>query len=523
MNWREKRLASSRVQLSPRNAFVIVLILAFTSLACWSFANPLVASPDEQAHLLRAYALDHGQLGSPTTPPNKVLENVVVPTSLYYSAIYPICFQFKEQVPATCSAPWPTSSKPATIAIYVDHYPPLYYLFVGTATYVSHQTSGIYMMRLISSLMGALMLALAAYAIARWSRRRTLYLGLYVALVPEAYFLSSSINPSGFEIMTSICLWTLVAIFALEQRDDPPRQLVVLLAVVASVDVLIRGLSPLWVALAGLTLIFLSGPRNLFELFKRRRDLQIAAASVVGAAALAALWIFTQGTLNILPVGAAVPKYDSILAVLRLVAASILIWLREMVGVLGWLDTPLPGIVYQSWNTIVIAVLVLALVRGKWRERVVVIALSALTILIPVVLVTRQAKELGVVWQGRDSMPLAAGAVIMAIAILGAPARRRAQRATERIDPATRSMIARYTLVAVVAVLGLANIFSFYTNLRRYAVGRYGPRLFFLHHQGWSPPTGQFLTLVVYGLATTALAAVLTVWLWFSPSPSETT
>ena len=105
--------------------------------------------------------------------------------------------------------------------------------------------------------------------------------------------------------------------------------------------------------------------------------------------------------LNILPVGcwyrSTTPPWR---ARLRLVAASILIWLREMVGVLGWLDTPLPGIVYQSWNTIVIAVLVLALVRGKWRERVVVIALSALTILIPVILVTRQAKELGVVWPG---------------------------------------------------------------------------------------------------------------------------
>src|ERR1019366_6485209 len=287
MSWREKRAVSSRVLISPRSAFVLILVLAFTSLACWTFADPLVAAPDEQAHLIRAYALDHGQFGSPTTPPSKVLENVVVPTSLYYSAIYPICWHMHEQIPAACSAPWPTSSKPATIPIYVDHYPPLYYLFVGSATYVSHETSGLYLMRLISSLMGAIMLALAAYAIARWSKRRSLYLGLYVALVPEAYFLSSSVNPSGFEIMTSICVWTLVAIFALEHRDDPPHGLMVLLAVVASIDVLIRGLTPLWVALAGLTLIIVAGPRALYEMLKRRRDVQIAAGTVVGATVLA--------------------------------------------------------------------------------------------------------------------------------------------------------------------------------------------------------------------------------------------
>ncbi|MDH2903108.1 MAG: DUF2142 domain-containing protein [Actinomycetota bacterium] len=514
-------MVSSRALMSPRFVFFAVLALAFASLACWSFASPLVASPDEQAHLLRAYALDHGQLGSPTTPPNKVNENVTVPMSLYYSAIYPICWQMKAQVPATCSAPWPTSSAPATISIYVDHYPPLYYLFVGTATYVSHETSGIYLMRLISSLMGALMLALAAYAVARWSRRRTLFLGLYVALAPEAYFLSASVNPSGFEIMTSICLWTLVAVFALEHREDPPHGLVVLLATVASIDVLIRGLSPLWVALAGLTLVVLSGPLALFALFKRRRDVQVAAGSVVGAALLASLWIFTQGTLNILPVGAAVSKSDSLLTVIHIVSNYIQGWLRETVGILGWLDTELPGLVYRSWYTVVIGVVVIALIRGNWRERAVVASLSALTVLIPLALVSRQAKILGVVWQGRDSMPLAVGAVIMAVAVLGAPTPRYAQHALERIKPATRQIATRSGLVGVVVVLGLANLLSFYTNMRRYAVGRYGPKLFFLHHQGWSPPTGQLLTLLVYTLVTAAFAGVLIVRLWNSPSPSE--
>ena len=73
----------------------------------------------------------------------------------------------------------------------------------------------------------------------------------------------------------------------------------------------------------------------------------------------------------------------------------------------------------------------------------------------------------------------------------------------------------------VVAILALANMFAFYTNLRRYAVGRYGPKFFFLHAQGWSPPTGQLATLLVYGLVTAALAGVLMVWIWFSPGPVD--
>jgi hypothetical protein len=511
-----------RVQLSPRSAFCVVLALTFVSLACWSFASPLSAAPDEQSHLLHAYALDHGQLGTSTTPPSKVLVNVSVPTSLYYSAIYPICWHTHENIPATCSAPWPTSERPATIPIYVDHYPPLYYLVVGTASYVSQERSGIYMMRLISALMGALMLALAAYAIARWSRRRALYLGLYVALAPEAYFLSSSVNPAGFEIMTAICLWTLVAIFALEHREDPPKGLVVLLGVVASVFVLIRGLSPLWLALAGASLVILVGPRMLFEQVKRRRDLQIATGGVAVATLAAATWILTQGTLNIKPVGAAVPKTDSTLQVLHIVSNYIQGWLRETVGILGWLDTELPSVVYRSWYAIVLGVLVVALVRGSWRERLVVAGLSALVVIIPVALVTRQAKVLGVVWQGRDTMPLAVGAVIMAVAIgAGASTSLGARRAVQSIDAALRRRIAKITMLGVVAVLALANMLSFYTNMRRYSVGRYGAKFFFLHNQGWSPPTGQVVTLLVYGLVTTAFAGALMVWMWFSGGPSE--
>lgn len=521
MNWREGTAVRRHVLVSPRTAFLIVLILGFVSLACWSFADPLVAAPDEQAHLIRAYVLDHGVAATPTTPPSPVNVDVTVPMSLYYSAIYPICWHQNSAIPASCSAKWPTSSQPETLPIYVDHYPPLYYLVVGTATYISHERSGIYMMRLISGLMSAVMLATAVYAIARFSRRRTLYLALYAALTPEAYFLSSSVNPSGFEIMTAICLWTLVAIFALEHRDDPPRDLVVLLGVVASILVLIRGLSPLWVALAGLTLAFLCGPRQLLEQVRVRRDVQVASGAIVAAALLATAWILTQGTLNILPVGAAVPKSASLFSVVHIVSSFIQGWIREMVGILGWLDTELPGVVYQSWYLVVIGVVTTALWRGNWRERVVVATLSALVVLIPLVLVVRQAKVLGVVWQGRDTMPLGVGAVIMAAAICGGDAPRQARRALERWDFGGRHQVVRWIQVGVVAVLALANMLAFYTNLRRYAVGRYGSKLFFLHGQGWSPPTGQLTTLLIYGLTTVALAGVLMTWIWFLPGSDE--
>ena len=513
------------LDLRPRNVALVVLALVFVWLACWSFADPLVAAPDEQAHILRAYALDHGQLGAPTTPPSKVNEDVTVPMSLYYTAIYPICWHTHDNVSASCSAPWPTSSAPSTISIYVDHYPPLYYALVGTATYVSHQKSGIYLMRLISSLMGAVMAALSAYVIARWSRRRTLFAGLLIAITPEAAFLSSSVNPSGFEIMTSICLWTMVAILGLEHREDPPAGLIRLLGVVATIFVLIRGLSPFWLAIAGATLVVLWGPRQSIALLRQRRDLRLAGAVVVVGGLLATTWILTQGTLNVLPVGSPVPPHDSYLGVVHLVARQVQGWIRETIGVLGWLDTELPHLVYLSWYWIALGVVVVALARGVWREKIVVALLSLGAIVVPVLIVSRQAKTMGIVWQGRDSMPLTVGAIIIALAVCGAPRRAAATESADAWSPVSaswRDRLGPVALLGSVLLLALADLASFYTNLRRYAVGRYGPEYFFLHDQGWSPPTGQLTTLALYGVATAAIAAVVGLWIWFSPSPRTT-
>ncbi len=518
-----------RAQIAPRNAFLLVLAITFVSLACWSFADPLIAAPDEQAHVIRAVALDHGQLGTPARNPgaplnaplSKVLDNVTVPASIAYSVLYPICWHFLANVPATCSKPWPTSEAPEVTTTYVAHYPPLYYLVVGVASYLSQEPSGIYMMRLVSCLMSALMLAMCAYAISRWSRRSALYLGVYVALSPEVYFLSSSVNPSGFEITTAICLWTLVAIFALERHSDPPGGLVVALGVVGSIFVLIRGLSPLWLALAGLTVIVLVGPRSLLEQLRRRRDLQISAGGIFVATLLASTWILTQGTLNILPVGAGVPKSDSMAKVVNIVLGYVQVWLRECVGVLGWLDTELPNLVYQSWYIIVIAAIIVAVMRGSWRERAVVAGLCALVVAIPVALVSRQAKTLGVVWQGRDTLPLAVGALIMATAVC---ANRRTPLSLPSwfpLDATRRRQITRISAPVVIGVVALANMLSFYTNMRRYAVGLYGPKFFFLHGQGWSPPTGQMATLVVYCLITAIFAGVLIAWVWWTRRPGE--
>ena len=478
----------------------------FVAIGLWSFASPLVAAPDEQAHIIRAVALDHGQMGTPFKH-QKVNVTVYVPESIYFTNIYPMCWQFKGTVPATCSPAWNTSETSTPALTYVGHYPPLYYLLVGTASFVSEEKAGIYLMRLISAGLSSFMIAMCAYTITRWSRRRTMAVGVFLAFTPLAFFLSSSVNPSGFEIATAICLWSAAVIFGLDYADDPPHGLIVVIGVAATVLILIRGLSPLWVLLVALTILSLVGPRRLLDLVQHRRDVQIALGVICVAGLFAAMWIFSQGTLNILAVGAPVPKSDSELQVVNIVFHQTWRWIREDIGVLGWLDTPFPATLYLMWKLLVGALVVIGLIRATWRQRIILLAICALAVAIPVALVTHQARVLGVVWQGRDGMPLTVGGIILAASLCAKAGR--------------SSTVERGVAIAVVAVVSLLDMVAFYTNMRRYAVGVHSNHWFFLHNVGWSPPTGQFLTLALYGIVTTVIAVLVALWLWFADDPLE--
>ena len=480
--------------------FALFFVLSFVAIGCWSFANPLVAAPDEQAHVIRAFALDHGQMGSNSTKSDKVLVTVRVPASINEVKYSMTCWQFHALVPASCSPAWTTSQRPVWTTTHVGHYPPLYYALVGTGSLVDHQRGAIYAMRLASAAIAAAMLALSAYVVARWSRRRSLAAGIFVALTPITLFLSGSVNPSGFEIVVAICLWTAVTVLALDQRDDPPKALVAIIALAASVLVLIRGLSPLWVALVALALIGLLGAPRVVSLVQARRDVRWAAAIVTTATFVAIAWIVSQGTLNVLASHVVLDPDTSFASILRIVGAHGYQWLKESVGVLGWLDTPLPKALYLAWYALIAGVVALGLVVAGWRQRTVLAAICLLSFVVPVLLVSEKARVNGIVWQGRDGMPLSVGALVLGAALW-----------TRSVGP---QLIQRVVTTAVVGVTTVLGMIAFYVNLRRYAVGVDGPHLFFVHDTGWSPPTGQMLTLVLYGVVTTLIAALVVAWVW---------
>jgi hypothetical protein len=173
---------------------------------------------------------------------------------------------------------------------------------------------------------------------------------------------------------------------------------------------------------------------------------------------------------------------------------------RQMIGMFGWLDAPPPLLTHVFWLCGLGFLVLVGLARAPARFVVGLLTLIGLTVLVPVVLESAQARSFGYIWQGRYTLPLAAGIPLLAAAM-------------------ARDTLARIggRLVAIlVGLLVTAHFLAFVWALRRYAVGING---WFDSDIRWQPPIPAVVlvaafaaTLVAYGwwvvrLATTTVTA----------------
>jgi hypothetical protein len=410
------------------------------------------------------------------------------------------CFQFRPDVPASCEPSVPSSAREVPVETYVGRYPPLYYLIVGLPSLAVTTARGIYLMRLVSALLNAVLVSLALSAVVRWSAKPLLLVGVMAAATPLVWFLGGVVNPSGFEIAAALCLWTSGAILVLEHAAAPPPGLVALVAGAFAVLVLARPLSPLWCAITVVVLAGAAGWRRVRALLANR-SVCWTIPPLAACSALGVLWILREHSLDLTPSTAKVPRPETFSHLVPVIFAHTSFWLEQMVGVFGWLDTYSPVLTYALWG-IVVGVLVLFVwaraLRGlrEARAALVVAVLVLAAVLLPVVIVYSQVHRLGIVWQGRDIMPLAVGVPILAAAVGG----------DERVLRRSDGRVLAWVGTGTCAVLGVAAVAAFFEALRRYAVGVDGPVDFLSSGASWHPPVGSAAALAAACASVAALA-----------------
>jgi hypothetical protein len=412
------------------------------------------------------------------------------------------CYAGNPDVPADCAGH--LHEEPGTVVrpTSTGAYQPVYFLLVGWPSLLLAPEPALRAMRLLTAWLCAGIVGLAAAATQRFRASPIGLAAIAAALPPMALFLFGGLNPNALEIAGAVALWCTTVVIT--TRPDAGRAEVAWVVAFAATAVA-RPLSPL-VAL-GIVVAAATAFGDMTTIRRRWHDSRPAllVAAVVVLASLG--WVV--GT-NALATFKGIPAAGSTGEIARH-SFSLTGWrLEQMVGLFGWADTPLPDGVLAVWAVGITGLLVAGLVRSTWRQRAVLGGLVAATLLLPVAADVATAHRLGFAWQGRYTLPMAAGIPLLSGLVL---ARRRATRSGVGLAVAG---MAAWTVTSWLAVAA---------SLRRYTVGVHDPRPFwaFLRVDGWQPPLGSGTLLVVsaliLALAGTAflVVALRDVGLWPGP------
>lgn len=456
----------------------------------WAVANPMAAAPDEPTHITKAAALVREQtLGVPDGPSYREFD---LPWAFGIThEMYP-CHVFRANVPASC---WPIDyGDPAEIrTTYTSAagYNPLYYAVVGLPSVLPPSLEVLYLMRLVGAVLGSGLIALGLRSLAEMPRRRWGAAGTAVAMVPMVLFMNSTVNPNALETSAGFGLW--LTLLAALRHPDPTlvrrrwwRAGVLVLALVNA-----KAFSPIYLAIIVLTVIALVPWANVRDALRDRRTWPGIVLGAVGSAS-AVGWTLTAGRTPGLDTVGYPDLRDRWLA-LELILRQTTYYYEQLVANFGWHDSRPPDWVY-GWISVAVGVLLLlVLALAGRRERLVVGALAASVVLLPVVMQLPFAPSVGLPWQGRYLAAVAVGVPLVAGVVL------------DRVDVPPR--IARRLVALLVAMMAVVHVVSFAANLQRYTVGS-AARWFSATPNAWNPPLPGWLLVGAY-VVVVAVAAVL--------------
>ncbi|MFF7586969.1 DUF2142 domain-containing protein [Kitasatospora purpeofusca] len=491
-----KRIADRLVN-SPRRLWGISFLLFVLLGSAWSVSTPMGGSPDEYAHLVRAAAVARGQLnGTEVMVKHQVAgmdgrfaeTGVQLPEWYRELSTRHTCYAFQQWQSADCAPALGSSEKIVEVTTAAGRYNPLYYTLVGWPSRIVSGEPGLYLMRLASAVFCAALLASAVVAAAEWRRRGIVIAGLLAALTPTTLYMGGVVNPSGPEIAAGVLVWSAaLPMFMAPDRALLNRRLL-RLAVGGLVLINIRPLGLVWFAGAVACALLLT-QRSAIRMVVRTRATWVCAAVLAASTGVAMAWSMAHPDNSVIEI----PDWFTPLNAARLTFDHSLIFIHQMIGDFGWLDTPAPAITWLLWPAAIILLILLALCFGRPRQALVVIAIMVALIAVPVAAQSIQASKLGMVWQGRYLLPFMVGLPMTAAAV-----------AALRVP--SGGLPWRRLIGWMALTLTVANVSAFLWTLRRNAVGDGGS--FFIHPAHWSPPGTWLLWLLVYGIGATGLAVI---------------
>lgn len=444
----------------------LLVVLPLTVI--WALANPMFASPDEPAHMVRAQGIIHGDSKEPYVtdgiPSNEVA-----------------CMAFNGDITADCmNLAWGTQGEVQGSP--TDTYPPLFHAVAGIPSLVFDGLKGAYIMRLWMAFVCSSMIALAATLL--WFRRQHIWSigGLIAALTPMVVFTSATVNPSGITSALASLIWA--GGLNITKPTETTNLRLSRWTFIASVILfpLLRRDALAWEIVV---LAILATTISLKRLIELKRDRLMLGALVALMANMVFVWFTWSGTATDSFVSNSASHGGGSWAS---GLGSLYTKILEMTGWFGWLDSPMTS---ESWVLLLCLLLLVTslAITGGQRDLARTVAITLVALLsAPVLIGTVRYPYV----QGRYLLPLWIGCMLVA-----------GQALAESDLP---KLFLQRIFKIFIGLMAIIQFFAFAQNLRRYAVGRTGSWKFF-QHSNWHPP--MMSNLVALLLMAVALSISL--------------
>ena len=381
-----------------RRLFLICFVALGAMVCAQNLLTPRSAGADEPAHLIRAAGLVRGDVFGSKTDTDVAHRSFDVPS--WVGQPDPACFVVSSAQSAGCATVVETGdTDPVSTA---GSYPVWGHILPGLATLAPGGARTYWLARALHGLIPVLLLATVLSRLI--ADRRSLHAAaVLLALTPSVLFNMAVINPSGVAIAGAIAMWVAGdRLFGADADDHPDSWLFI----AGSAALLLpRNDGVLWwvLILAILLGLHRRSPRSAIGEFSRVQVVMLAIS-----VALSVGWTVAVGS-DLVAAQTDLSGWSFFEAVVGRTGDN----LREAIGVVGWLDTPIPESMMSVWWLLLGVLAGIVLWLGE-RRRVALAAVSMITfIVVPWVLETIQGRTAGLFWQGRYAIPVFVGAPLL--------------------------------------------------------------------------------------------------------------
>jgi hypothetical protein len=461
-----------------------ILLCFVCASASWALLLPLGTSADESAHVMYAAAVVRGDIVHTWSG-----LNVVIPASVADVALKD-CTHRRPAQTAACAPTLSQASGDVYVPTTAAGYPRLYYFAVGAPTLGTFTETSWYLMRLLSVLLGTVLLAIGLWPV-RPQRLPAAAVAVLLACSPAVAAIVSAVNPSGPEIMAGLAaaLAAVALVDALHLGDSRRAgRAAVSIAVMITYITVTRPAT--WaLALGVLAVIVLFAAQPLLEL-GRRKPLLLAS----GFAAVFAAMALAQVLWGVIPrsIPLRIPLRTSTSWGKALFSFTLPhIWDRLIESVVRVADTDLASWATSPLLITLVVVLGTALWLGSWWQRLATLAGTFGTVIAGPVFAFHSIFLDGNGYQARYALALFSATIVLSVGTI----------AEHRLSW-TRGRLAAMIPLGW-ALLMLATQVSVFA---RYAHGLPAPSftLQVLMNHEWLPPAWPVVLLLLAGMILSA-------------------